>query len=779
MKQKYSQISKSSEKWGLHYKDLDTSDWTLDSYAIWYWQMGLSVIPLKPHSKEPLIPWKEYQTRTATLEELEKWFKGKTVDDLGIGVVCGSVSNNLVVLDFDDPDIWSKINPEYFESEHFLVSTGSGKRHLYLGSKKPVRKGRISEIKLDVQGEGSYVVAPPSIHPSGGQYRIVDINKPIQVVDNALDVAWMIAEDLGFTRKPIVSYKHTENLKLDSLRPCIQSMIEGTNTDAVGKAEHGLSHSARMAVTSEAFTLGFDDIQTAKLFEKQRDYDLETSIYQVKSLRDTWNGKPYSCRKLRENGWCIGETCPTYSESLTPEPETFFQTKENGKLGRFIPEKLGEYLLSQHRMIATSKTSPIYIYNPEKGVWVPNGEQLVQKSATNLLGEYFRKGFIDEVERYIRYKTLIDDDRLGSHRNKIVLRNGVYNLETYELEPFNPELYAISYLPITYYPEADCPRIHQFIEQVTPDYIDTIYEVFGYCLLNDYPLAYALFLLGGGANGKTTLLNLLEAFIGEENVSNGTLQQLAEDRYLLHILYGKLANISGDIPAKPIKYTGIIKMLTGGDSLEAPRKYRDPLNFRNTAKLIFSCNKLPPSYDNTSAFHRRPMIIEFPNTFKKGDPDTDTHILEKITTDEELSGLFNKAVMGLRRLLENGRFSDEKSDEEKRLDYIRESDPAQYFVLMYVKVADDPEKVMPKSVLYSAYRKWCSENGVRPVTNNLFSQIAKATMPHIDEGKSYPNGYEERVWYGIELDYQPKAEKQASPPVTDRPDGQTLFPMYS
>ncbi len=75
----------------------------------------------------------------------------------------------------------------------------------------------------------------------------------------------------------------------------------------------------------------------------------------------------------------------------------------------------------------------------------------------------------------------------------------------------------------------------------------------------------------------------------------------------------ELANIFADLPKQPLKYTGVFKMLTGEDEICADRELRDPIYSKNYTKLIFSANKLPEVIDQTYAFWRRWIVVEFPN----------------------------------------------------------------------------------------------------------------------------------------------------------------------
>ena len=150
-------------------------------YALFYVSYELSVIPLKPGEKVPLTKWERYQEEPPTIAEVQKWFKDTNYN---IAIVCGRVSKNLVVIDFDDTEIYEKFIKEIegdaelkdvIEST-WLVETGKG-FHIYLlvDTEKPVKTGKLQ--KVDIKGEGGYVVAPPSLHPNGKHYTFIRFTK--------------------------------------------------------------------------------------------------------------------------------------------------------------------------------------------------------------------------------------------------------------------------------------------------------------------------------------------------------------------------------------------------------------------------------------------------------------------------------------------------------------------------------------------------------------------------------------------------------------------------
>jgi len=119
--------------------------------------------------KNPAIAsWKPYMQAIPLDSELVGWFEEGRYS---IGVVCGAVSGNLVVMDFDDANTYSYCISDWqsMNQATWVVETGRG-IHVYFRSEAPVESHKYERLHVDVKGEGGYVVAPPSNHPSGGNY---------------------------------------------------------------------------------------------------------------------------------------------------------------------------------------------------------------------------------------------------------------------------------------------------------------------------------------------------------------------------------------------------------------------------------------------------------------------------------------------------------------------------------------------------------------------------------------------------------------------------------
>jgi len=288
-------------------------------------------------------------------------------------------------------------------------------------------------------------------------------------------------------------------------------------------------------------------------------------------------------------------------------------------------------------------------------------------------------------------------------------------------------------------------------------------EAVGYTLKNGYIYQKAFMLVGDGANGKSTFLSLVIIFLGPKNVSSISLQDLVSHKFAIAELFGKRANIFDDLSHDALKRTGQFKMATGGGMLKGEKKFQHPFFFKNDAKLFFSTNRVPEAYDNTTAFFRRWVLINFPNQFM-GD-DADPHLLEQLTTDEELSGFFNWALEGLKRLDRQGGFSYTSTIDEVQRQYERMSNPLKAFKEDHLR--KDPNAITPKNDLYRAYVNYCIDNGLPAKAKNAFSMELYRVMPQIAETRIRKGKTRTQCWKGVKYSEEIIVE---SPDLPDQGD---------
>jgi len=136
----------------------------------------------------------------------------------------------------------------------------------------------------------------------------------------------------------------------------------------------------------------------------------------------------------------------------------------------------------------------------------------------------------------------------------INVKNGLLDLDSAELRPHDPTFLSAVQRACHFNPDSECPAIERFVKEVFPlDALRLAYELAGWLAVPDTGWQKAVMLVGTGHNGKGTYLRLLTALLGAENVSTLTMQSISDNRFSTADLYGKLANICGDIPQKPLE----------------------------------------------------------------------------------------------------------------------------------------------------------------------------------------------------------------------------------
>ena len=185
--------------------------------------------------------------------------------------------------------------------------------------------------------------------------------------------------------------------------------------------------------------------------------------------------------------------------------------------------------------------------------------------------------------------------------------------------------------------------------------------------------------------------------------------------------------------------------------MSVERKGRDPFEFTPFAKLIFSCNEIPELPDNTFATWRRLILLEFENIFEE---NRDVNLIDKLTTDEEISGLLNLALQNLRQLIRDNEFDYTKDIETVRKMYEENSNTMTQFKQERIEAlgSDSREYVICRDV-YGAYLDLCGTLGRKCKTIEQLGTYLTMTLAGKWGGRHRKriNGIEEYVYYGIKL----------------------------
>lgn len=431
----------------------------------------------------------------------------------------------------------------------------------------------------------------------------------------------------------------------------------------------------------------------------------------VKSAYEGRDGGGYTgfgCGNQLLKPFCVVEGCPVFRKSkgstmqgLTGTLNPYFRERA------FIPSRLADELMNEHPFAFSS--GQLYVYSD--GVYMPMGRDFIRTRSREKLGEDSRINRINEVIAHITDLSRVELDRLNTHREFINVSNGMLCWSSGELLDHGKEYMSTIRISVKYDPNADCPQIRRFFETTLPsDCIQLIEELFGYCLIPDTRYEKAFMLKGEEENGKSTFLNLLERFVGSTNVSKVPLQDLSEHRFMRAELFGRLVNMFADLDARSLKSTSFFKTVVSGDPITAERKNQDPFTFRPFSRLIYSANEIPRSPDWSPAYYRRWAIVDFPNRFQKG-VNADENLVDRLLNPSELSGLLNLALRGLRRLFDNGCFTENETTRQTLEEYRKQNDTVSAF--MIDECESDPEARIKRTELYNSYMRYCEREGFR------------------------------------------------------------------
>jgi len=352
------------------------------------------------------------------------------------------------------------------------------------------------------------------------------------------------------------------------------------------------------------------------------------------------------------------------------------------------------------------------------GVWVP-GEDEVHRRVAYLLANRYRR----EHEANIRELLRAGVGRIGCGPvpDVINFRNGLlYWREggSGVLRPHDPGVLSTVQLSADWNPDAACPRFSAFLRGVlAPADVVRGWELAGELVRPGNPLHRLFLLYGSGRNGKGVYLRVMSALLGPANVSAVALHDLAGDRFMPAELYGKAANLAGDIDAGYIERTGQLKALSGEDDISAQRKFGHPFKFRSWAVSVFGANKIPSSSDSSAGWLARWEVLPFPVTFTTHDPGLEPALLA------ELDGIAAGAVGFLRLLDAAGSFTRTKEGDTAKAMFARGQDPLSYWLEECTQ--DGPAEWTARTAAYASYRYWAKDSEMKPLAKRSFYDVMR------------------------------------------------------
>jgi P4 family phage/plasmid primase-like protien len=636
----------------------------------------------------------------------------------------------------------------------------SSEQHKHIGT-IDCKQGCEFEIKTD--NSLGLITLPPSRHRDDPQTRYQSIGQnKIQLIEPMYDKLLEILDDclkkIKPTSNPVIIKKNSRNSNKNNDVEFIQSTLQSIADYLMPFYRTGYRHHIIMGLVGMLHKHNLEKEYARKIIEILTIGD-EESEGRFLTLEETYNKHPKEVSGYNYFLSVLENTCGDRSvgvrilRNIQAALDGIVYHNDEDQVVILTGRLENEYIFKSMR-----DTGEIHYYDINKGVYIPNGKCLIEEQL-KLLCPDISTHKVQEVIQKIRRRNPADRNDFDPNDDIINVRNGLLDVRTGELKNHTPNYLSTIQLPLVYNSSRKCPSILKFLTQVLhPQDIFTAMEIIGYILLKSNKYEKAFMLFGSGDNGKSVFIKLVESFVGPQNTSHVTLQDLDGDRFSSADLYGKLVNTFADLQAHKLSSTGTFKTLVSGDSIRAQFKYGQPFSLVNKAKLIFSANKIPDSDDTSHAYYKRWLILAFEKSFGEGTKDT--NLIHKLTTPEELSGLLNFALVGLRQLEKEGGFRDIPVEEVKR-DYERKSNTVMAFLGDMCRIdLGSPEFLVSSGKLYDEYTLYCKQRKERPLDANIFGMELKKVG--IEKNRIRNNGIREYYYLGVQLVSSLRGQSQAS-----------------
>lgn len=425
--------------------------------------------------------------------------------------------------------------------------------------------------------------------------------------------------------------------------------------------------------------------------------------------------------------------------------------------GSMIVSKMFEHLLRQ-KVIYCSRER-IYLYDETEDRYI-----LIEKhNEWHSISLFFSKDIrihipTDCISEILRRLKLCADiqvsvDDFNCRKDLINVKNGALEYRTGKLLSKNQNHKFTYRLNANYLADAnidDAPNFKKFCEtslRGDRQKIELLLQFIGYILSPLLCAKKALVLLGEPNSGKSLVLHLIEFIMGSEFISNISLENLNK-RFKTAVLSTKLLNICGELSAKPLKDIEVFKMIVGGDTLSGEFKGKDEFEFKNKCKLLFAGNILPPikNEDISTAFVDRLAVLRF--NYSIPEELRNYNLAQELESEADV--IFSLSIKALNKLIDNNYVFVTPADTYDLLKgYSFQQTNIDVFIEDWCVI--NGQLKIHSSTLYAAYKKFCEENAIMPISQNLFSQKV-ASVSGVKNGKFRLCGNNPaRGFYGIGL----------------------------
>ena len=294
--------------------------------------------------------------------------------------------------------------------------------------------------------------------------------------------------------------------------------------------------------------------------------------------------------------------------------------------------------------------------------------------------------------------------------------NGVIDLKSGRLLAPRRAFMMTHHSPVAYDPTATCLRWEQFISEITcgdVEYAAFLQRCVGYWITGRTDEQLLFFLHGGGCNGKSTFMSIIQQLLGEfsRQISSNVLLfnrngNAGPNPSLTKLVDARLV-VANELPEGSRMDENLVKAMTGDDVIVARAPYaKKEMEFRPSFSLVMVGNHKPEIRDTSNGMWRRMLMLPFNASFTKA--QLDPMLMEKLRA--EMPGILNWAIQGCQMWQEQRLKASIPARLKQDVEtYRAESDMVGCFLEECTQARAGAK--VPMSEVYAAYGRWAQQNG--------------------------------------------------------------------
>lgn len=629
------------------------------------------------------------------------------------------------------------------DSGHYLFranSFGPTKRFTGAGSKTTI---------VELRADGAQTMIPPSVHPDGSHLAFQAFNEhadPVEYPDLLKHVS-LLAAVSEVTQNWTEGKRH--NLALGFAGLCIMADLDPQQimklVQRICSLTNDVEEQDRLNAVRFSVNKAANDLAGFSLLTELLGYE---AAKRIADRVDQYAGKVTSTSLI--------QSIPLQSDILElgqfADRANVTEAKMGIQFAEWLKDKAVYVIETKQWMIWTGSFWQADLCN--------NIQNLAYQFVQDVKLTLSEKGSINDARELSSFESLnrlqnisafastrlsISASLFDADPMVLATRTDWVNLETGTAHAPDPKILISKASDVNFGVAATCPRFEQFVNDIfegDSELISFVRRAIGYSLTGSTSEQCLFIMIGDGANGKSTFINVIKNLLGTYGTTAAAQTLIAQGGSsigddLVDLARSRFISVSETEEGQSLAEAKI-KQMTGGDTLKGRPLYGSYVEFKIIGKLWLATNSLPQINNSDYGIWRRIMAIPFNRTFSV--EEQDKTLQSKLM--EELPGILNWAIQGCLEWQREG-LNPPQIVQDQVAEYKSSMDSISQFIKDECDIGADCSHTA--SQFYSEYRSWCLAVGKKPKNQTAFKRALEATKGVYQKRTAKGN-----TWFGIQ-----------------------------